>query len=113
MDTREDLTDPLLAWPLECPSDIFPSTRVPTKSQLRKRFPQTALIVHPRNWINGLNLTWARSNLGSLLTCMVGLSFLLWMILDRDSMRSLFSLSPLNFFLTFSNPIFSPNFSYL
>ena len=65
-------------------------------------------IVHPHSWILGLNLTWARSNLDSQLTCMVGLSFLLQVILGRNSMRSLFSLSSLNFFLFFLNPLSSP-----
>ena len=37
--------------------------------------------------------SWAQSSLDSQLTCMVGLSFLLQMILGRDSMRSLISLS--------------------
>ena len=41
---------------------------------------------------------WAQSNLGSQLTCTVGLSFLLWVILGRDLMRSLFSLSLLTIF---------------
>ena len=53
--------------------------------------------VHPLSRIVGLNLTWAKSNLGSQLTCIMGLSFLLWVILGRNSMRSLFSLSPLFF----------------
>ena len=48
------------------------------------------------------------SNFGSQLTCMVGLSFLLRVILDRDLMRSLFSCSLLPFFLFFSNPFSSP-----
>ena len=44
--------------------------------------------------------SWAQPNLGSQLTCMVGLSFLLRVILGRNSMRSLFSLSlsPPDFF---------------
>ena len=42
--------------------------------------------------------SWAQPNLGSQLTCMVGLSFLLRVILDRNFMRSLFSLSPPDFF---------------
>ena len=34
-------------------------------------------VVHPRplSWIPRLNLTWARSNLGSQITCMVGFEF--------------------------------------
>ena len=31
--------------------------------------------VRPHSWTLGLNLTWAQSNLGSQLTCMVGLEF--------------------------------------
>ena len=54
--------------------------------------------VHPHNWIPGLNLAWAQSNLGSQFTSIMGLSFLLRVILSRDLMRSLFSLPPLNFF---------------
>ena len=115
MDTREDLADPLLAWPLECPSDIFPSTQVLTKTQLCRRSPQTSPIMRPQGWIPGLNLAWARSSLGSQLTCMVGLSFLLQMILGKDSMRSLLSLSlSLSLFLSLSfEPRFFLNFIYL
>ena len=54
--------------------------------------------VHPHNWIPGLNLAWAQSNLGSQFTCVMGLSFLLQVILSRDSMRSLFSPSLLALF---------------
>ena len=86
----------------------------PYQPRLCRIFPQTAPIVLPHSWIPGLNLTWARSNLGSQLTCMVGLSFLLRVILGGDSMRSLFFFSLLYFFfLSFSNPLFFPNFSYL
>ena len=56
--------------------------------------------VHPHNWIPGLNLAWAQSNLGSQFTSIMGLSFLLWVILGRDSMRSLFSLSLLSIFFS-------------
>ena len=72
-----------------------------------------ALIVRPHSWIPGLSLAWAWSYLGSQLICVVGLSFLLWVILGRDSMRSLFSPSLLDFLLTPSNPFFLHNFSYL
>ena len=41
---------------------------------------------------------WAQSNFGSQFTCVVGLSFLLQMILGRDSLRSLFSPSLLVLF---------------
>ena len=42
--------------------------------------------------------SWTKSNLGSQLTCIVGLSFLFWVILGRDSIRSLFSLALLTIF---------------
>ena len=64
-----------------------------------------APIMRPQGWIPGLNLAWARPNLGSQLSCMVGLSFLLQMILDRDSIISLFSLS-LSLSLSLSFPLF-------
>ena len=48
--------------------------------------------------------SWAKSNLGSQLTYIVGLSFLRWVILNRDSMRSLFSLSPHDFSIPFFFP---------
>ena len=54
-----------------------------------------------------------RSNLGSQLICVVGLSFMLRMTLGRDSMRSLFSPSPLDILLSTSRPFFLHNFSYL
>ena len=41
---------------------------------------------------------WAQSNLGSQFTCVVGLSFLLQVILGRDSLKSLFSPSLLALF---------------
>ena len=58
-----------------------------------------ALIVLPHSWIPGLNLTWARSNLGSQLTCMVGFEF----PAPDDSRQRLYEitflcLSSLNFF---------------
>ena len=56
---------------------------------------------------------WAQSNLGSQFTCVVGLSFLLQMILGRDSLRSLFSPSLLVLFPHFFWPPFLPNLSYL
>ena len=113
VDLREDPADPFSACPLKCSSDIFPSTRVLVKPQLCRRFLQTAPIVRPHSWILGLSLAWARSNLGSQLICVVGLSFLLRMILGRDSMRSLFSPSPLDILLLTSRPFFLHNFSYL
>ena len=64
--------------------------------------------VRPHSWIPGLNLTWAWSNLGSQFTCLVGLSFLLQVILGRDSMRSLFSPSLLALFPHFYWPPFPP-----
>ena len=69
--------------------------------------------VRPHSWIPGLSLAWAWFYLGSQLICVVGLSFLLWVILDKDSMRSLFSPSLLDFLLAPSNPFFLHNFSYL
>ena len=54
--------------------------------------------------------SWAQPNLGSQLICIVGLNFLLLVILSRDSMRSLFSLSPPDFF---SIPQILPFLSYL
>ena len=66
-------------------------------------------LVRPHSWIFGLNLSWARSNLGSQFTCMVGLSFLLRVVLDRDLIRSLFSFSLLPFSsFFFPTPISSP-----
>ena len=70
----------------------------PYQTTTLQEIPQTAPIVRPHSWILGLNLTWAQSNLGSQLICIVGLNFLLLVILGRDSMRSLFSLSPPDFF---------------
>ena len=55
-------------------------------------------------------ISWAKPNLDSQFTCMVGLSFLLWVILGRDSMRSLFSLSSLDFFPPFFRTPFLPQF---
>ena len=77
----------------ECNPLIFPIYSIKPK--------RLTIPVRPQSWLPGLNLIWARPNLGSQLTCMVGLSFLLRVILGRDSMRSLFSLSPLNFFPLF------------
>ena len=109
VDPQEDPADPLLAWPSKFPSDIVPSSQVPTKPRLCKRFPQTAPSVRPHSWFPGLNLTWARTNLGSQLTCMVGLSFLLQVILGRDFNEITFlSLSSRFFSSLFLTPISSP-----
>ena len=81
-------------------------------------YQTTALQEIPTNGANCAPpqlVSWAQSNLGSQLTCMVGLSFLLRVILGRDSMRLLFSFSllpsfPLFFPTTFSSLI-SPIYS--
>ena len=63
----------------------------------------------PHSWFPGLNLTWARTNLGSQLTYMVGLSFLLQDILGRDFNEITFhSLSSRFFSSLFLTPISSP-----
>ena len=113
VDPREDLANPLSACPPECSLEIFPSTRVPAKPQFCRRFRQMTPIVRPYSWIPGLSLAWARSSLGSQLICMVDLSFLLLVILGRDSTRSLFSPPLLDILLTPSNPFFLHSFSYL
>ena len=90
----------------------------PISNTLRKKmmsfsFNLSMTPVRPHSWIPELSLAWARFYLGSQLICVVGLSFLLWVILDKDSMRSLFSPSLLDFLLAPSNPFFLHNFSYL
>ena len=87
----------------------------PISNTLRKKmmsfsFNLSMTHVQPHSWIPGLSLAWARFYLGSQLICVVGLSFLLWVILDKDSMRSLFSPSLLDFLLAPSNPFFPPQF---
>ena len=68
-------------------------------------------IVCPHSLFLRLNLTRARSNLGSQLTCMVGLSFLLQVILGRDFNEITFlSLSSRFFSSLFLTPISSPIF---
>ena len=74
-------------------------------------YQTTALQENPTDGVNYATPQfdpWAQSNLGSQFTCVVGLSFLLQVILGRDSLKSLFSPSLLALFPHFFWPPFPP-----
>ena len=84
----------------------FSRAWVPLEPQHCRRSPRWVPIVSTKN-----EVIWAEPHLGSQLTCIVGLNFLLWVVLDIETQWDHFSLSlsvAFLFYTLFLSLYFSP-----